>query len=179
MRGRLFLLVVLVVAGVFVVAFNWESMLQAVRLDLLFTTVVTTVAALVGLTALVLSAVFLLGALLDRAKYLQQISQMERHLEEARAELDRKRAADLDAFAIDVGERFGELRDALDGAVARLGDELAARIDEGRDELAERIDGVRERVVVVRDELAADVAELEDALLRRRDGGPVVEEPEL
>jgi uncharacterized membrane-anchored protein YhcB (DUF1043 family) len=177
MRGRLFLLVVLVVVGVFVVAFNWESMTVGVRLDLLFTTVVTTVGALVGLVALALTAVFLLGALLDRAKYLQQLSQMERHLEEARTELDRKRAADVAALSDEVAERFEGLRDALDGAAARLGVELGDRLEDVRGELAERIDAVRERVVVVRDELAADVAELEDALLRRRDGA--VEEPEL
>jgi hypothetical protein len=168
MRGRIFLMVVLVVAGVIVAAFNWEAMTQGVTIDLLLVTVRTTVGAIAALIAATLIVVFLLAGLLDRSRHLQQLSHLERHLEDARNELDRKRAADFEAFAVEVSERLDALRAGIDGSLARVEDTVLERIDEVRGDLGARVDGVRDRVVVVRDELAADIAEVEDALLRGR-----------
>jgi hypothetical protein len=171
MRGRLFLTVALVVAGVIVAAFNWDAMTQVVMIDLLFVTVSTTVGAIAALVAATLIAVFLLAGLLDRARHLQQLSHLERHLEDARSELDRKRSADFQTFAVEIGERLDELRSGVDGGLARVEDSLLARVGEVEADLAARVDALRDRVVVVRDELAADIAEVEDALLRRQDAG--------
>jgi hypothetical protein len=47
---------------------------------------------------------------------------------------------------------------------------LVARRDAGDEALSERLSALAERVVRVRDELAADVAEAEDAVLRALQG---------
>ena len=168
MRGRLFLIVVLVVAGVIVAAFNWNAMIQAVTIDLLFVTVTTTVGAIAGLVAATLIVVFLIAGLLDRSRHLEQLSLLERHLDDARIELAQKRATDLDTFGSEIAERLDALRAGLDGSLARVEDAVLAHVDEVGSDLGARVDAVRERVVVVRDELAADIAEVEDALLRGR-----------
>jgi hypothetical protein len=176
MRGRLFLLVVLVVAGVIVAAFNWDAMTQPVRIDLLFVVANTTVGAIAALVAATLIALFLLAGLLDRSRHLQQLSLLERHLEDARRELDEKRSADLTALGLEVADRLDSVRAAFDGSLARVEDTLLVRLEEVGADLAERVDTVRDRVVVVRDELAADIAEVEDALLR---GRPEVVVPDI
>jgi hypothetical protein len=168
MRGRVFLLVVFVVVGVFIVAFNWNAMMQGVRLDLVATEVTTTVGALLGIVAATLVVIFLLAALLDRAGHLSQLSILERHMEEMRHELAQKRAQDMESLAAELGGRFDGMRASLDGAVARLEDRFDRRIEEAHTDLGERLDAVRDRVVVVRDELAADIAEVEDTILRSR-----------
>ncbi|MBA2666227.1 MAG: hypothetical protein H0U69_04245 [Trueperaceae bacterium] len=181
MRGRLFVIVVLVVAGVVIAAFNWDAMVRPVPIDLLFVAVTTTVGAIVALVAATLIGVFLLASLLDRSRHLNQISLLERYLEDAREQVDRKRAADVDALGVEVGERLDGLRAAFDGGFARLEDRLLERLGEAQVEIDDRVDALRDRVVLVRDELAADIAEVEDALLRSGRDEPrehVVEQPE-
>jgi DNA anti-recombination protein RmuC len=171
MRGRLLIVTVLVVAGALVAALNWEAMAAGVGLSLIFTEVTVSVGALVALVAATLVIVFLLAGLIDRATHLRQLSQLERHLEEARAALAKKRSADLDALGQELAQRLDAVAAGVDGALARLEERWQAQAEGLHEDLGARLDAVRERVVVVRDELAADIAEVEDALLRERRAG--------
>jgi hypothetical protein len=178
MRGRIVLVVVLVVLGALVAALNWQSMRTPVFLDLLFTSVVVTVGAIVALVTATLLAIFLFAGLLDRSRQLHQVGVLERQLDDARHELERKRAADIEALGGDLEDRLEAAVSRVEGTLSRLQDRIDARIEEARADVAARVEAVRERVVVVRDELAADIAEVEDALLRRRIDAPTLgEEP--
>ena len=177
MRGRLLLLTVLLVFGALVAALNWESMRTPLRLELLVATVETAVGWVVLIVALLPAVVLLLAGLLDQARALRRVDALERRLEEARAAAERTRSTEIEGLAQEIDGRVAALRAALEGMQQGSDSRLEARLDGLEAQLAEGFEGVRERVVLVRDELAADIAEAEDALLRGRTGpAPTVDD---
>jgi hypothetical protein len=160
-----------------VAAFNVPALLEPVPVDLLVTTVRMPLWPFLVGVPLVLAAVFLGAALLDRARQLRQVAALERQLEEARAVVERGREQALDGAVRELTGRLDALEAVVEGVgsgmEARLNtrlEALVARRDAGDEALSERLSALAERVVRVRDELAADVAEAEDAVLRALQG---------
>jgi hypothetical protein len=158
--------------GLMVVA-NWSRLIQPVAIDLFFFSVRWPLWPFVVAMPLLLLAVYLGAALLDRSRQLRQVASLERQLEEARAAVDRGREAALDAVATRVEGRLAALEAVVEGAAhgieQRLGERLrAVDVHIGQAEEAQRsqLEAVTARIGAVRDELAADVGEAEDALLR-------------
>jgi hypothetical protein len=177
MRLRSWIAIVLVVPVLVVAAFNVPALIAPVPVDLLVATVRMPLWPAVVGVPLVLAAVFLGAALLDRARQLRQVAALERQLEEARAVVDRGREQALDGAVRELLGRLDALESVVEGVgsglEARLGARLeafGARRDAGDQAVGERLAALTERVVRVRDELAADVAEAEDAVLRALSG---------
>ena len=177
MKLRSWIAIVLVVPVLVVAAFNVPALLAPVPVDLLVTTVRAPLWPFVVGVPLVLAAVFLGAALLDRARQLRQVAALERQLEEARAVVERGREQSLDGAVREVLGRLDALESVVEGVgsgmESRLGarlDALGARREAGDQAVNERLSALAERVVRVRDELAADVAEAEDAVLRALQG---------
>lgn len=168
MRGRLLLLTVLLVLGALVAALNWDTMRTPVRFELLVGVVETALGWVVLLVALLPALVLLLAGLLDQARALRRVDALERQLEHARAAAERARTAEVEALERSLEERFEAVRAHVEGAVHGSEARLEARFEAVETSLGERLHDLRERVVLVRDELAADIAEAEDAILRRR-----------
>ena len=173
MKLRSWIAIVLVVPVLVVAAFNVPALLAPVPVDLLVTTVRAPLWPFVVGVPLALAAVFLGAALLDRARQLRQVAALERQLEEARAVVERGREASLDGAVLEVLGRLDALESVVEGVgsgmESRLGarlDALGERRDAGDEAVRERLSALNERIVRVRDELAADVAEAEDAVLR-------------
>jgi hypothetical protein len=173
MRIRTWLTVVLLLPlGLLAVA-NWASLTQPVVLDMFLFSVRWPLWPLVIALPLLLIAVFLGAALLDRSRQLRQVAALERQLEGARAALDRGREAALDSVATRVETRLAHLEAVVQGASSgieqRLGDRLGAldaHLDRAEDAQRAQLEAVTARIAAVRDELSADVGEAEDALLR-------------
>ena len=171
MRGRLLLLTVLLVVAALLAALNWDVMRAPVRLELLVGTVETAVGWVVLVMTVVPAAVLLIAGLLDQARALRRVDALERQLEQARDALERARSAEIEALEGSLDARLEALRSALDGAVLGSEARVVERFEMVEATLGERVADLYERVVLVRDELAADIAEAEDALLRRQAGG--------
>ncbi len=174
MRGRLLLLTVLLVLGALVAALNWTEMRETLRLELLFGAVDVTWGLVVLIVALVPALVLLLAGVLDQARSLRRVDVLERRLEEARAAAERARSVEIEALGRTFEERIEALRAGVEGVVQGSEARLEARFEGLETALGDRLDDLRERVVLVRDELAADIAEAEDTLLRGR--GPALSE---
>ena len=168
MRGRLLLLTVLLVLGALVAALNWTEMRATLQLELLFGAVDVSVGLVVLIAAVVPALVLLLAGLLDQARALRRVDALERRLEEARAAAERARTVEIEALGRTLEERIDALRAGVDGVVQGSEARLEARFEGLETALGDRLDDLRERVVLVRDELAADIAEAEDTLLRGR-----------
>lgn len=185
MKLRSWIAALVLVPVALVAALNWSALVTPVAVDLWLITVRWPLwPAVVGVPVL-LAAVFLAAALLDRARQLRQVAALERQLEEARAALDRGREKALDGVVHELGGRIAGLEAVAEGLVtgseARLRDRVAAleaRVGERDRDLAARLDGLEARVARVRDELAADVAEAEDAVLRALARGTAAPEVE-
>ena len=173
------MLSVLLVFGALVAALNWEAMRTPLRLELLVGSLDVAVGWVVLSAALVPALVLLLAGLLDQARSLRRLDVLERRLDDARTAAERARSAELEALQAELEAKLEAVRAALEGQAQGSETRLDARFDALEASLGERFEELRERVVRVRDELAADIAETEDTLLRGR-VGPVrdPEEPD-
>lgn len=174
MRSRGILLTVVVLLGVVFVVVNWSTLTTAMPVNLLFGRLEMPVGLALMLLVVILAAIFFMGAMFDRAAQLREIRRLERQLEKARAQLDSRRL-----------EEIGEVRDAVQAWGTSLESRVDQRVGEAENSLRdalndaearekERIAKLEERVLLVRNELAADVGEAEDTL--RRMLGPGGEE---
>ena len=167
-RGALFTVVVLL-ALIFAVM-NWQTVTTPLPIWLLFGTVEVALGLLLLAIILVLTGFYFFAGLLDRATQLRQVSHLERQMEQLQDRLARKRSEELEG----IERAFRERSDKLEGVVRERGDmleeALSRKLADHEMRTKDRIEGVSERVVLVRDELAADVAEAED-LLRRMIAG--------
>jgi uncharacterized integral membrane protein len=173
MRIRLGLTLLLLVPLLLLAAINRAALLEPVTVELLVTQAEWPLWPAVVLLPLLLSGIYLLAALFDRARHLRQVVALERQLETARRDLDRGREAALDALAERFEARIEGLEASLEGSVSGMEQRLVTRVDGvdahvGRVELEQReaLEGLTARVKVVREQLVADVAEAQDALLR-------------
>lgn len=166
MRARGILLTVLILLLVLFAAVNWATLAAPLPVNLLVTRLEVPVGlVLLGVTV-GLAVVFFAGALFDRAAQLREIRGLEKQLEKARTKLDAQRL-----------DEIGEVRDAIQAWGASLEKRIDERVGAAetsiKDAIAEadgreddRMRALEERVVTVRNELAADVGEAEDTIRR-------------
>jgi uncharacterized integral membrane protein len=173
MRIRLALTLLLLVPLLLLAVINRAALEAPVAVNLLVTEAQWPLWPAVVLLPLLLSLIYLVSALFDRARHLRQVVALERQLETARRDLDRGREAALDALAERMESRIEGLEASLEGSVSGMEQRLVTRVDGvdahvGRVELEQReaLEGLTARVAVVREQLVADVAEAQDALLR-------------
>jgi len=166
MKARGILLTVLVIVFALFAAVNWSTLTAPLPVDLLVLRVEIPVGlVLLGVTV-GLALVFFVGALFDRAGQLQEIRHLERQLEKARAKADEKQAGELGQVKEALQAWGSSLERRIDDRVGAAETRIKEAIDASDDREADRAKALEERVLTVRNELAADVGEAED-LIRR------------
>lgn len=147
----LFVLVLVLVAGL--ALSNLDTLTRPTSLNLYFLGAYVVQARLLGLVAVLLTAgLFALLSSLSETRAKARSADDLRRIDELRSALERGETA-----------RLGELRSALEARLLALG----ARQEASAADLAASVNA---RVDRVRDELAADIAHTEDALLRAAAG---------
>lgn len=155
-------LVVLVVVAVLAIA-NLDRLFVPLRLSLAIG-LYEIPAILVGLLSILgVALVFTLAASLSDTRAKARSADYLKRIDDLRLSLDKEEAS-----------RFAGLNASLEAHVRAL----SSRLDALGDRLAERQDGllasVNARVDKVRDELAADIGEVEDTLLRAQGTEPTI-----
>ena len=173
MRVRWWVTVVLAAPLALLAAANWSELRTPVEIDAFLFSVSWPLWPFVVGVPVLLVVLYLGAALLDRARQLRQVAALERQLEEARRDLDRGREAAIDALGDRLQGHIAALESAVEGAVSGLEQRLVARVEAvdehvGRvqEEQRTRTEALSARVAADRDEIAADVGEAEDAVLR-------------
>ena len=170
MRIRGTLLTIVVLLALLFAVTNWETVTTNLPVALLFVRFELPL-GLVLLTSLVVLVVFFFFAsLLERASQLRQVSHLERQIEQLQAKLEQKRLEELEGIERAFRERTDRAEGVIRERIDELEQDLAQKLAEHEMRTKDRIEGVTERVVLVRDELAADVAEAEDLLRRMIEG---------
>lgn len=173
MKFRFWLTLLVLVLLVSLAALNVSALVTPVDVDLGVGQVRLPLWPIVVGVPAFLAVVFLLAGLLDRSRQLRQVAALERQLADARATVDRGREAALDGAVADLKGQLTVLESVVEGIASGLETRLGERITAldgkraARDEAVDtRLQELGERMARVRDELAADVAEAEDAVLR-------------
>jgi uncharacterized integral membrane protein len=172
MRVKGILLTLVVLLAALFAAINWGALTALLPVNLLFTTLDLSLGLVLLLVAVGLALTFFILALIDRAGQLHQVSGLERHLNAAQTKLEARRLAEMEALEATLLARLGDLERRLDSppparldadVTAQLG-KIEERLEALRRDQEARLDAVLERVTLVRNELAADIAATEAAL---------------
>ena len=157
MRLKGFLITLVSILTVIFAVTNWGALTTELPVSLIFFRVPLPLGLILLLIALGLSFLFFFVSLIDRAGQLRQITQLERHIETLQTKLDKRRQEE-------VASLEESMESKLDAVVTRLG-ESAERLESAtRESLSEfetrsneRFEKLEERVLLVRNELAADI----------------------
>lgn len=166
MKARGILLTVLLILVALFAAINWATLLTPLPVNLLLLRVEIPVGLVLLAVSAGLALIFFTGALFDRASQLQEIRQLERQLDKARTKADQKQAGEVAQLKEAVQAWGSSLERRIDDRVGAAEDRIKEAIEATENRDQERTKALEERVVTVRNELAADVGEAED-LIRR------------
>lgn len=164
MRLKGVLITFVVVVGLIFAIVNWQVLFAPTPVNLLVGTVQVPLGITLLLFAVGLSLVFFLAALWERAGQLRQVTHQERLIEDLQARLDRQQSAEIESLEGVLIDRTDLIRQQLEGDSGRVEANLRENLLELEERLNSRLEEVQERVVMVRNELAADIGELEDRL---------------
>lgn len=168
MRFKGILITVVVVLGLLFALLNWQLLFTRTPVNLLLGTVDLPLGFSLLILALGLSLIFFLAAIWERAGQLSQVTHQERVIDDLRARLDRKQAAEIEALDASLRDRIDTIRQQIETDSGRVEANVRENLASLEERLGERMDMVQERVVLVRNELAADIGELEDRLHTER-----------
>lgn len=162
LRG-VFVTIVIVLILIFTVI-NWPSLAVNLPLNLLLFRVQAPLGLILISFTITLTFLFLLLSLLRRAGQLRQITHLEHELEHERAKVEKKRLAEIETLENRLNERFTTLEKLLSDNETRVRGSVTEHY--GKLEAHERAQAERleERVLLVRNELAADIAQIETSL---------------
>lgn len=149
MTAKAILLTVIVLLSLFFALFNLEALTATSRLDLLVTEASLPLGLVLLIALVVLSVLHTLLALVTRARHLKQLNDYEKQLSALRDDLEGARFAELERIEARIGERLNR----MEGYVAGVGEGIEDRLRSVQTELDERI-------LRVRNEVVADIAEL-------------------
>lgn len=175
MRFKGILITVVVVLALLFALLNWQLLFTPTPVNLLLATVELPLGISLLILALGLSLLFFLASIWERAGQLRQVTHQERVIDELRKRLDRKQAEEIEALDASLRDRIDGLRQQIEVDTGRVEGNIRESLASLEERLGERMDMVQERVVLVRNELAADIGELEDRLQQERS----VAEPEV
>ena len=173
MRFRGILLTAVVVLAALFAVLNWSVLVTSVPINLLAVTVQLPLGFALLLLAVGLSLLFFATSLVDRAGQLRRVTQQERQIEALQGKLEGRRLEEIERLEQAYQARCDALDEQLAAGFARIEAALHEEVSASEARTHQRLDDVRERVVLVRNELAADIAEAEDALAKRVRGEEV------
>jgi uncharacterized integral membrane protein len=167
MRFKGILITVVAVLGVLFALLNWELLFTRMPVNLLLGTVEMPLGFSLLVLVVGLSLIFFLAGLWERAGQLRQVTHQERQIEGLRARLDKKQSEEFAALDAAMRDRIDVVRQQMETDSGRVEANLRESLGLLEERLGERMDMVQERVVLVRNELAADIGELEDRLQKQ------------
>ncbi len=166
MRLKGILITVVVLLGILFAVTNWGAIMTTLPINLLFFTLQVPLGLALLSVAVALSVSFFVLSLFDRATQLRRTGQLERQLSALQAKLDRKRLEEIEGLETRLGERLMGLENKLGDESERSRLAQIERLEALGSQQLEQFGRLEERVLLVRNELAADIAEAEDALRR-------------
>lgn len=170
MRLKGILITLVILLAFLFAAVNWQTVSASLPVNFLFFTVQLPLGFTLLVSAVVLSAIFFAVSLIDRAGQLRQITQLERQLETLRTKMDARRLEEIAQLEQTYVRRCDSLEAQLSSGLGRLESEMRESLASFEMRSKERLTELQERVVMVRNELAADIAEAEDTLQRQVKG---------
>jgi ABC-type multidrug transport system fused ATPase/permease subunit len=157
------LVTLVIVLGALFAVTNWQALMEGRSVSLLFFSVIVPLGMVLLVTAIAIAVTFFVISLVDRAGQLRQITHLEQQLEKAQKKLEQKRLEELEGLEERLSSRLDGLTDEVRDVKG-----IERRIEEQqlllREVFEQSADKLEERVLLVRNELAADIHQVEESL---------------
>ena len=157
-----------IVSLVFAVV-NWNTLIADAPVSLLFETYNLPIGLILLLVVVVLSSLFFIGSLVDRASQLRQITQLERNLERLQTKLSKRQQDEVAELDQHLSTQLENLVGQLSDSAVRLEQTTKASLNEFEAHTLEQFERIEDRVLLVRNELAADIGVLQDSIEREKE----------
>lgn len=165
--------IVLTVVNVFALIFavtNWQTLMALETVNILLVPLRLPLGFILLLATVGLCILFFILAFFDRMGQLNQIVNLERELNGMRKKLEARRLEELSHIETALGEQLSGVEGRVAETVTKLEATTREALADFEAHTNEHLDKLEERVLLVRNELAADIAEAEDALRRSARG---------
>ena len=170
MRLKGIVLTLVIVLALAFAVMNWQALITPLPINLFFFPMEIPLGLILVLTAVGLCVLFFVLAFFDRLGQLNTIVNLERELSSLRNKLESRRLEELKGLEATLGEQLSGVEGRVAETVSKLEISTREALENFETHTNEHLDKLEERVLLVRNELAADIAEAEDALRRNAIG---------
>lgn len=154
---------ILIISTIFAVI-NWNMLIADVPVNFIFFTLDLPIGLTLLLLTVGLSLIFFIVSLIDRAGQLRQITQLEKNLEKLQAKLSKRQQDEVAELDQHLSTQLEVLLGQLSSSAERLEKATSAELHNFEEHTKEQFKRLEERVLLVRNELAADIGMVQDSI---------------
>ncbi len=178
MRLKGILITLVILLSLLFALFNWQVLAASVPLTIVVLKAnfprfigLKTIQFPIGLGLLIsgvlLSLIFFMVSLIDRAGQLRQISRLEKQMEKLRGKLEQKRLEELKNLENLATTGFSELKTSTEENISNLAKQSREVVEKLDSNLNEKMKDIESKILLVRNEIAAHVAKTEDNIKKQ------------
>ena len=167
MRLKGFLITIVIILSLVFAVLNWQILTTNLPLNLIFFRTEFPVGLGLLISGVLLSIIFFVVSLIDRAGELRQISRLERQLEDFRHKLEQKRVQELEKLAQTTETGFTELKSLTAEKISAMEKESKNMLENFDSKITENLKAMESKILLVRNEVASSVAKSEDNLKKQ------------
>jgi len=169
MRVKGVLITVIILVSIVFAVVNWQVLAASVPITFFFFTdpLFLPMGLILLAAVIVISSLFFFISLFDRSGQLRRITHLERQIESLQKKLEKKRIEEFASLEEIFTTKVGDINSKIEtysNKVESLTNQGIASLESKSEEQFERLE---ERVLLVRNEIAADIAESEDVIRRQ------------
>ena len=167
MRLKGILITVIVLISLLFAIVNWQALAANVPINFFFFTLMLPIGLILLGAVVLLCSLFFFISLVDRAGHLRRITHLERQIESTQKKLEQKRLQELASLEDLFTSKVSGLSRQLETFTNKVESFTSGGLKALESNSNEKFERLEERVLLVRNELAADIAETEDSLRRQ------------
>jgi len=167
MRLKGFLITIVIILSIVFAVLNWQILTTNLPLNLIFFRMDFPVGLGLLVSGVLLSIIFFVVSLIDRAGELRQISRLERQLEDFRTKLEQKRVQELEKLAETTQAGFADLKTLTTEKISAMEKESKNMLENIDSKISENLKAMESKILLVRNEVASSVAKSEENLKKQ------------
>ncbi len=167
MRLKGILITIIVIISIVFAVTNWQALAANLPINFFFFTLQLPLGLILLGAAVILSAIFFFISLIDRAGQLNRITHLERQIEGLQKKLEKKRIEEFEGIEKALSDKMAGLTSEVQSFATKVESLTTKGWASLESKSEEKFAHLEERVLLVRNELAADIAETEDSLKKQ------------
>lgn len=166
MRLKGIFITFLIILSIAFAVLNWQVLLTPVPISFIFFTLDFPIGVALLLLAVLIGLIFFFVSLVDRAGQLRQITHLERNLEKLQEKLNKRQQDEVARLEKSVTAEMRGLITQLGAIADRLEGGTKSGLSEFEQHVHEHLESLEDRIMLVRNELAADIGAAQDSIQR-------------